>query len=262
MPFLDELFGMRGRSVLVTGGSRGIGRMVAEGFVRARATVYITARNAAACDETAAELCLLGQCVSLPGDLSSEQGCSQVAAQLAERTSSLDVLVNNAGATWGAPLEDFPDSAFDKLWAVNVKGPFHLTRLLLPQLRAAASATDPARVIMVGSVDGIAVPRTESYAYSASKAALHMLTRHLAHKLAPERITVNAIAPGLFHSTMTDFAFEAVGQEALSEAIPLGRVGRSSDMAGAALYLSSAAGAYVTGSLLVVDGGLVGTSGG
>lgn len=253
---------MRDKAVLVTGGSRGIGRMIAEGFVRAGATVYITARKADACDETAAELADLGRCVSLPMDLSSEDGCARLAAEVTERTGALHVLVNNAGATWGAPLESYPDSAFDKLWAVNVKGPFHLTRLLLPALRAGATDQDPARVIMVGSVDGIAVPATESYAYSASKAGLHMLTRHLARTLARDRITVNAIAPGLFHSKMTNFAFDALGEATLNEGIPLGRVGRPSDMAGAALFLSSAAGAYVTASLLTVDGGLVGTSAG
>jgi NAD(P)-dependent dehydrogenase (short-subunit alcohol dehydrogenase family) len=258
--YLDELFGVRGKSVLVTGGSRGIGRMMAEGFVRAGATVCITARKAEACDATAAELSKLGECFSLPSDVSTEEGCARLASELTARLPSLDVLVNNAGATWGAPLESFPDSALDKLWGVNVKGPFHLTRLLLPQLRTAASKDDPARVIMVGSVDGLAVPRTESYAYSATKAALHMLTRHLARALADDHVTVNAIAPGLFHSKMTGFAFDAVGEAALSEGIPLHRVGRPGDMAGAALYLASNAGSYVTGSLLVVDGGLVGTA--
>jgi NAD(P)-dependent dehydrogenase (short-subunit alcohol dehydrogenase family) len=260
--YLADLFSVRNKSVLITGGSRGIGRMLAEAFVRAGATTYITSRKVDACDETAAALSAFGSCISLPMDLSTEDGCAQLATEVAARTPSLHVLVNNAGATWGAPLESYPDAAFDKLWAVNVKGPFHLTRLLLPQLRAGASESDPARVIMVGSVDGIAVPRTESYAYSASKAALHMLTRHLASALAGERITVNTIAPGLFYSKMTNFAFEAVGEESLSEGIPLGRVGRPSDIAGAALYLASAAGAYVTASLLQVDGGLVGTAAG
>lgn len=261
--YLEELFGVAGKVVLVTGGSRGIGRMIAEGFVRAGARVYITARKAQVCDATAAELSAFGECISLPADVSDEAGCSALAAALAAREPALDVLVNNAGATWGAPLESYPDAAFDKVWSVNVKAPFHLTRLLLPQLREAATHGDPSRVVNIGSVNGLVPPRTDNFAYSASKAAIHMLTRQLAQSLAEERITVNGIAPGLFPSNMTTFLFDqAGGQDAIAAGIPLGRVGRPHDMAGAAIYLASSAGSYLCGALLVVDGGLVGTAAG
>jgi NAD(P)-dependent dehydrogenase (short-subunit alcohol dehydrogenase family) len=258
---IEELFGVSGKVVLVTGGSRGIGRMIAEGFVRAGARVYITARKVEACDAAARELSALGKCISVPADVSTEAGCSALAAAIAERESVLHVLVNNAGATWGAPLEDYPDAAFDKVWSVNVKAPFHLTRLLLPLLRKAATEADPSRVINIGSVNGLVPPPTNNFAYSASKAAVHMLTRQLAQSLVGDRITVNGIAPGLFSSHMTKILFEqAGGEDPLAASIPLGRIGRPGDMAGAAIYLSSAAGSYLTGALLVVDGGLVGAA--
>jgi NAD(P)-dependent dehydrogenase (short-subunit alcohol dehydrogenase family) len=258
---IEELFGVAGKTVVVTGGSRGIGRMISEGFVRAGARVYITARKAEACDATAAELSELGECISLPGDLSNEAGCQAFAGAIAEREPAVNVLINNAGATWGAPLEEYPDSAFDKCWSVNVKAPFTLTRLLLPQLRKAASDADPSRVINIGSVNGLVPPASDNYAYAASKAAIHMLTRQLAQSLVGDRITVNGIAPGLFPSNMTQFMFDrAGGEDPLAAGIPLGRIGRPGDMAGAAIYLSSAAGSYLTGALLVVDGGLVGTA--
>src|SRR5690349_21176380 len=166
---IEELFGVAGKVVLVTGGSRGIGRMIADGFVRAGARVYITARKAEVCDATAAELSENGECISLPVDVSDEAGCATLASAIAEREPALNVLINNAGATWGAPIEEYPDSAFDKLWSVNVKAPFHLTRLLLPQLRKAASDNDPARIINIGSVNGLVPPASENYAYAASK---------------------------------------------------------------------------------------------
>ena len=176
---------------------------------------------------------------------------------LARARRRLDVLVNNAGATWGAPLEAYPESAFDKLWAVNVKAVFHLTTALLPALRASASADDPARVINIGSIDGIRVPWMEVYAYSATKAAVHMLTRSLAHQLARERITVNAIAPGPFESKMMAFALDdPASRAAIEQQVPLGRIGRPDDMAGTAIYLASRAGAYLTGAVIPVDGGI------
>ncbi|HEY8800525.1 MAG TPA: SDR family NAD(P)-dependent oxidoreductase, partial [Candidatus Limnocylindrales bacterium] len=178
-----ELFSIRGKTAVVSGGSRGIGKMIATGLVAAGARVYICARKADACDATAAELSELGECISLPADLSTEPGAAGLVRRVSEREPKLHILVNNAGAAWGAPLEEYPDSAFDKVLNVNVKGIFHLTRLFLPLLRAAASESDPARVINIGSVDGLKVPRTENYAYSASKAAVHMLTRHSAHAL-------------------------------------------------------------------------------
>lgn len=254
-----SLFSVAGKTAVVTGGSRGIGRMIAEGFVSGGANVYITARKAEACDATAAELTGIGpgKCVSIPGDLSNEAGCRAFADAVIEREPALHVLVNNAGATWGAPLEEYPDSAWDKVLNVNVKAVFTLTRMLLPHLRAAASAADPARVINIGSVDGIKVPGTDNYAYGASKAAVHMVTRQLAHNLTRDHITVNAIAPGPFPSKMMAFVLDADGGEQLvAKGVPLGRIGTPEDVAGTALFLSSRAGAYLTGAVIPVDGGI------
>jgi NAD(P)-dependent dehydrogenase (short-subunit alcohol dehydrogenase family) len=251
-----DLFSLDGRTAVVTGGTSGIGRMVADGLVDAGAKVYVASRKADACARVAAELSERGTAVGIPADLATEAGCRALAAAVAEREDAVHVLVNNAGATWGAPLEEYPDSAFDKLWAVNVKGVFHLTRALLPQLRAAATEGDPARVVNIGSIDGIRVPVMESYAYSATKAAVHMLTRHLAANLAAEHITVNAVAPGPFDSRMMAFVLDdPAGREAVSGSVPLGRVGRPDDMAGTVVFLASRAGAYLTGAVIPVDGG-------
>ncbi|MEU8248640.1 SDR family oxidoreductase [Nonomuraea sp. NPDC048916] len=245
-----NLFSVEGKTVVVTGGSRGIGRMIAAGFVDAGATVYISARKTPEVEKTAAEL----GCVGVPADLSTPEG---VGALVAAVDGPLHVLVNNAGATWGAPLEEYPEHAFDKLWNINVKGVFYLTQKFLPQLRAAASADDPARVLNVGSVDGIRVPSMENYAYSAAKSGVHMLTRHLARQLAPEHITVNAIAPGPFPSKMMAFALEdPASRELVASHVPLGRIGRPDDMAGTAIFLSSRGGAYLTGAIIPVDGGV------
>lgn len=244
------LFSVEGKNVVVTGGSRGIGRMIAAGFVEAGAKVYISARKAAEVGKTAAEL----GCEAVPADLSTPEGIAALAAILPER---VDVLVNNAGATWGAPLEEYPEHAFDKLWGINVKGVFYLTQKLLPRLRVAASADDPARVINIGSIDGLRVPSMENYAYSAAKAGVHMLTRHLARQLAPEHITVNAIAPGPFESKMMAFALnDPATRDLVAGSVPLGRIGRPDDMAGAAIFLASRAGAYLTGTIIPVDGGI------
>lgn len=254
---LDSLFSVDGRVAVVTGGSRGIGRMIAEGLVRAGARVYISSRKADVCDEVAAELSQLGTCVALPADLSGPEGVMSLAGAVAEREDRVDILVNNAGATWGAPLEEYPDSAWGKLMATNVAAPFELTAALLPQLRAAADAERPARVITIGSVDGIRVPATENYAYAASKAAVHMVTRQLAQRLAGEHITVNAIAPGPFRSKMMAFVLDADGgEEMVASGIPLGRIGRPEDVIGAVLFLSSQAGSYLTGAIIPLDGGL------
>ncbi len=251
-----ELFSIRGKTAVVTGGSRGIGRMIAAGFVAAGARVYICARKAEACDATAAELSKLGECVSLPADISTEAGAEELVHRLGEREPKLHILVNNAGAAWGAPLEEYPDSAFDKVLNVNLKGVFHLTRLFLPLLRASATESDPARVINIGSVDGLKVPRTENYAYSASKAAVHMLTRHLAFALVADRVNVNAIAPGLFPTRMTAYLFESESAAEVVDHIPMKRAGTVEDIAGTAIYLSSRASAYLTGVVLPVSGGI------
>lgn len=251
---MSELFSVEGKVALVTGGSRGIGRMIAAGFVDAGARVYISSRKAEVCSQVAADLSAAGQCVALPADLSAEEGCRRLAEEVADREDRLDVLVNNAGATWGAPLVEFDEKAWERVLALNVKGVFHLTKFLLPLLQASGTAGDPARVINIGSIDGIHVPPLETYSYSASKAAVHQLTRHLAKRLAPA-ITVNAIAPGPFESKMMAATLEAFGEQ-IAAAAPLRRIGRPDDMAGAAIFLASRAGAYVTGAVIPVDGGI------
>jgi len=248
----QNLFSLKGRTALVTGGSRGIGRMIAEGFLAAGARVYISARKAEACDRTAKELSALGHCVSLPADVSTLDGIQALVAAYAKHEGSLDILVNNAGAAWGAPYDEFPESGWDKVADLNMKTPFFLTQALTPMLKKAA--TDHlAKVIHVASIDGISVNPWETYSYAASKAGLIHLTKRMALKLAPERIVVSAIAPGPFASDMNKDARDH-GDE-VAERVPLGRIGTPEDMAGAAIYLASRAGDYVVGSTLVVDGG-------
>jgi NAD(P)-dependent dehydrogenase (short-subunit alcohol dehydrogenase family) len=252
---VNDLFSVQGKTAVVTGGSRGIGLMIARGYVEGGARVYISSRKADACEQAAAELSRAGECLALPADLSSEQECLRLAGELGEREQRVHVLVNNAGATWGAPLEEYPAAAWDKLLDLNLKAPFFLTRALLPLLRVAATADDPARVINVGSIDGLRVPPLPTYAYSASKAGVHHLTRVLARELGPQGVTVNAIAPGPFESKMMARTLREFG-EAIVAAAPLGRIGRPDDVVGAALYLAGRAGAYVTGAVIPVDGGI------
>jgi len=251
---MKDLFSVAGKVTLVTGGSRGIGLMIARGFVEAGAKVYVTSRKADACERVAAELGRSGSCTALPGDLGTEAGARALADALSAREGALHVLVNNAGANWGAPLADYPDSAWDKVLALNVKGVFHLSPLLLPQLEKGARPGDPARIINIGSIDGLQVPVLETYAYSASKAAVHHLTRALAHKLAPN-ITVNAIAPGPFESKMMAETLERF-RDVIISSCPMGRIGEPEDMAGTAIFLASRAGAYLTGAVIPVDGGI------
>ena len=253
----DELFSVAGRTALITGGSRGIGAMIARGFVADGARVIIAARKADELEATAAELNELdggGSATAIVADLSSEEGARALADAVAAQTDRLDILVNNAGATWGVPLEDHDQASWDRVLNLNVAGVFHVTKFLLPLLRAAGTADEPARVINIGSIDGIHVPMMETYSYSSSKAAVHQLTRHLAKQLAPE-ITVNAVAPGPFESKMMAATLESFGDQ-IAEQAPMKRIGRPDDMAGVARFLASRAGAYGTGAIIPVDGGL------
>jgi len=252
---MSQLFSIEGKVAVVTGGSRGIGLMIARGMVEAGAKVYISARKADACNAAAQQLSALGQCIAIPADVGTEEGCRFLADEVGKREDRLHVLVNNAGANWGAPMDQYPDSAFDKVFAVNVKGVFNLTRFMVPLLERAASDDDPARVINIGSIDGLQAPMLDTFAYSSSKAAVHHLTRVLAHKLAAKRITVNAIAPGPFESKMMAETLERFG-DSIRATNPLGRIGRPDDMAGTAIFLSSRAGAYLTGTVIPVDGGI------
>ena len=252
---LESLFSLRGKVALVTGGSRGIGEMIATGLIAAGAKVYIAARKQAECE---AALARLGpNAHAITADLGTQAGTRALAEAIAAREPKLHVLVNNAGANWGAPLREFPESGWDKVMDLNLKAVFDLTRFLIPQLEAAATPGDPARVINVGSIDGISVPLLETYAYSASKAAVHHMTSVLAKKLAPA-ITVNAIAPGPFESKMMHETIQKFG-ESMRKNAPMKRIGEPEDMAGVAVYLASRAGAYVTGATIPVDGGIATT---
>jgi NAD(P)-dependent dehydrogenase (short-subunit alcohol dehydrogenase family) len=251
---MNNLFSLKGRTALITGGSRGIGKMIAAGFLAQGARVYISSRKAAACEAAAAELSAVGYCIALPGDLSTPEGAKALAAAYDHLESSLDILVNNAGAAWLASFDEFSEKAWDKVMGVNVKAPFFLTQALHGKLRAAASATQPSKVINIASIDGIAVNPQETYSYAASKAALIHLTKRLSLRLIEDNIVVTAIAPGAFQS---DINIEARDRpEVVARRIPAQRIGRQEDIAGAAIYLASRAGDYVVGATLVVDGGV------
>jgi NAD(P)-dependent dehydrogenase (short-subunit alcohol dehydrogenase family) len=253
----SSLFDVAGKRAVVTGGGSGIGTMIADGFVRNGVEVIIASRKEASLREVTDELSQVGSCSYVVADLSTEDGCRGLGDAVAERWDSLDILVNNAGANWGAPLAEQDAKSWARVLDVNVEGVFHTTKFLLPLLRAAGTAESPARIINIGSVDGIQVPGFETYAYSASKAAVHQMTRHLAKHLAPD-ITVNAIAPGPFESRMMKATLEAAG-EGMVKMMPLRRIGRPSDMAGAAIFLASEAASFMTGTIVPVDGGIATT---
>ena len=254
---VENLFSIEGKAALVTGGSRGIGLMIARGYLEAGATVYISSRKKEVCDEVAINLSEIGPCFSIPADISTPEGRKALVEELESREDKLSILVNNAGTTWGTEIEDYSDNAFDKVMNLNVNAIFALTRDLLPLLRNAATSDDPARIINIGSMDGIYVPtvqQTGTFAYSASKAAVHHLTRTLAVELAPRHITVNAIAPGYFESKLTAFTIDNYLDD-IKRNCPLNRIGKPAEMAGIAIYLASRAGAYTNGTVIPVDGG-------
>jgi NAD(P)-dependent dehydrogenase (short-subunit alcohol dehydrogenase family) len=249
------LFDLTGKVAVVTGGTRGVGVMMARGLLQAGASVYVSSRKPEAGQAAVAELSEYGRVVSLPADLAREEECVRLAAEVGRAEERVHILVNNAGTNWGAALEDFPSIGWDKVVDLNLKTPFYLTRAFLPLLEAAGTADDPARVINIGSIDGLRVPELHTYSYAASKAGLHQLTRVLAHELGPRHITVNAVAPGPFESRMMAATLAAQGEQIVA-ACPLGRIGRPDDMAGVAVYLSGRGGAYVTGAIIPVDGGI------
>ena len=254
---MQDLFSLAGRTSLITGGSRGIGEMIAEGFVRAGAKVYISARKASACEETARRLSAFGECIAIPADASGASGAKALAELYLAKESLLDILVNNAGAAWGEPIESFPESGWDKVMDLNVKAPFFLVQALLGALRGAARPERPAKIINIASIDGLSVNMLPTYSYAASKAGLIHLTRRLALELAPQNIVVSGIAPGAFASNMNKQARDEA--ETLAKRIPSRRIGSPEDMAGAAIFLASRAGDYVVGDTLAVDGGVAWT---
>jgi 2-deoxy-D-gluconate 3-dehydrogenase len=262
---INDLFSVDGKIVLVTGGSRGIGEMIAAGYLANGAKVYISSRKAEACDAAAQRLMAEhgGECVSIPADLSGLEGIDALVTEISKHEDHLDILVNNAGVSWGAPLAEFPEKGWDKVMDTNVKGVFFLIQQLLALLEAGATTDDPSRIINIGSIDGIKSPAFETYSYGPSKAAVHALTRQLGGQLAPRNIIVNAIAPGPFPTWMlstgvgTGGDVEGTDWEALGRTNPRGRVGTPEDIAGLAIFLSSRAGAYTVGEVITCDGGII-----
>lgn len=257
---LDNLFSLSGKVAVVTGGSRGIGAMIARGFIDSGVKTYITSRKLEELQATASQLSEFGECIAIQSDLSTLDGVKAFADAVKEREPEIHILVNNAGASWGAPIDEYPESGWDKVMDLNVKSIFFLTQQLLPVLRAAGNQQDPARVINISSINGLANPLMPVYAYAASKAAVIHMTRHMAADLAREHINVNGIAPGFFHSKMTAGLLDQFEQQLLAKT-PRGRMGEPEDMAGTAIYLSSRASAWVVGHTIVLDGGIIAAAG-
>jgi|TARA_B110000003_G_scaffold5507_1_gene5822 NAD(P)-dependent dehydrogenase (short-subunit alcohol dehydrogenase family) len=251
---MENLFNLNGKIALVTGGSRGIGAMIAEGFVRNGVKTYISSRKSDPCDKKARELSKYGECISIPADLTDMNEMDKLVTKIKDKETKLNILVNNAGAAWGASFDDFPEIGWDKVMDTNVKSVFFLTQKLVDILETSASTSDPSRIINIGSIDGLGIPRAETYSYPASKAAVHQLTKVLANRLANRNINVNAIAPGPFESNMMAHTLEEYGEQ-IKSSVPRGRIGVPEDMAGASIFLSSKASSYITGSIIPVDGG-------
>jgi NAD(P)-dependent dehydrogenase (short-subunit alcohol dehydrogenase family) len=251
---MENLFNLNGKIALVTGGSRGIGAMIAEGFVRNGVKTYISSRKSDPCNKKAKELSKYGECISIPADLTDMNEMDKLVTKIKDKETKLNILVNNAGAAWGASFDDFPEIGWDKVMDTNVKSVFFLTQKLVDILEASASTSDPSRIINIGSIDGLGIPRAETYSYPASKAAVHQLTKVLANRLANRNINVNAIAPGPFQSNMMAHTLEEYGEQ-IKSSVPRGRIGVPEDMAGASIFLSSRASSYITGSIIPVDGG-------
>ena len=251
---MENLFDVNNKVALVTGGSRGIGAMIAEGFVKNGVKTYISSRKSDDCNKKSEELSEFGQCISIPADLTDMKQMDRLVAQIKEREKNLNILVNNAGAAWGASFDDFPENGWDKVMDTNVKSIFFLSQKLIDILEISGTNSDPSRIINIGSIDGIGIPRAETYSYPASKAALHQLTRVLANRLSDRNINVNAIAPGPFQSNMMASTLKEHGDQ-IKQSVPRNRIGLPEDMAGVTIFLSSKASAYITGAIIPVDGG-------
>ena len=251
---MKDLFNVEGKVALVTGGSRGIGAMIAEGFVKNGVKTYITSRKSEQCNNKADELSKFGECISIPADLTDMNEMDKLVNFIKENEKQFNFLINNAGAAWGASFDEFPENGWDKVMDTNVKSVFFLTQKLAKILEQSGNNSDPSRIINVGSIDGIGIPRAETYSYPASKAAVHQLTRVLANRLAHRNININAIAPGPFQSNMMAHTLEQYGEQ-IKSSVPRGRIGIPEDMAGTAIFLCSKASAYITGSIIPVDGG-------
>lgn len=259
--FYEEIFGVRGKVALVTGGTRGIGLMIAEGLVKAGARVYVSSRTVAACEETVATLSQYGECVAFPSDVATLDGCQQLADEFASREDHLNILVNNAGVFWSERIENFSEKGWDKVMDLDLKTPFFLTQKLLPLLRKAASPKNHASVVNVSSINGLRPTDTQNYSYVAAKAGLAHLSRQLARDLMADNINVNVMAPGLFKSKMTASLFAtAAAEKAVDQSQPMHRTGDMADAAGMVIYFSSKAGSFVTGETVAVDGGAVNTT--